>query len=306
MASSPFPSLAGAFLLGALLLASTIAVGVAAPVPGVAGPMPDVAARLASANAPFPAARASTLRLLPTDARDADGALRAGLVIALAPGWKTYWRYPGEAGVPPRFDFSASTNVKAVHVAWPAPVRFVEDGVTSIGYTHDVVFPLRVEAAEPGKPMVLRVRADYAVCEKLCLPVEGRAEARLGEPGPPAEASPADAKALKAAEARVPRSVALGAEAPLAISAAQTQAGFPPRVVVDVKAPEGAVDLFAEGPTAEWSLPLPEKVPGAPDGQQRFAFALDGLPEGAAVHGAPLTLTAVSPQGAVETTIRLD
>src|SRR5580693_3798463 len=58
----------------------------------------------------------------------------AGIEIRLAPGWKTYWRYPGDSGVPPRFDFSKSDNVQSLEVLWPAPRRFSDDDGDSIGY----------------------------------------------------------------------------------------------------------------------------------------------------------------------------
>src|SRR5690348_10646660 len=70
--------------------------------------------------------------------------LRAGIEIRLKPGWHTYWRYPGDTGVPPRFDFSGSHNVQAVTVLWPAPQRIVEQGLTAIGYTKQVILPLAV------------------------------------------------------------------------------------------------------------------------------------------------------------------
>ena len=69
---------------------------------------------------------------------------RAGIEIRLASGWKTYWRYPGDSGLPPRFDFSQSRNVKSVNVRWPAPQRLADESGVSIGYKHDVVFPLEV------------------------------------------------------------------------------------------------------------------------------------------------------------------
>jgi hypothetical protein len=78
------------------------------------------------------------------------------------------------------------------------------------------------------------------------------------------------------------------------------------RVLVDVAAPSGTVDLFAEGPTPDWALPVPSPVAGAPAGQQRFAFELDGLPPGAKPDGATLTLTAVAGEQAVEVPYRLD
>ena len=64
--------------------------------------------------------------------------------------------------------------------------------------------------------------------------------------------------------------------------------------------------LFAEGPTAQWALPLPEPVTGAPAGLQRFVFALDGLPPGEKPDGAILRITAVSGDRAVEVAFRLD
>jgi hypothetical protein len=68
---------------------------------------------------------------------------------------------------------------------------------------------------------------------------------------------------------------------------------------------EAKVDLFAEGPTPNWALPLPDAVAGAPAGVKRFSFALDGLPSGAAADGAVLTLTAVAGDAAIEVTYRL-
>jgi DsbC/DsbD-like thiol-disulfide interchange protein len=229
--------------------------------------------------------------------------LRAGIELQLDPGWKTYWRYPGDSGVPPRFDFSASSNVRDVQVLWPAPMRFPDGGGSAIGYAEAVVLPLRVTPRDPGLATTLRMKIDYAVCEKLCVPVEGSAGLTLDS------SDPAFESLLAANERRVPRRVMLGADMPFAIAAATEQgaAKAKARVVVDVRAPAGAaIDLLAEGPTAGWSLPLPQPVAGAPSGMRRFAFDLDGLPPGAAPKGALLTLTAISGAGAIETTFRLD
>src|SRR6185369_1902151 len=91
-----------------------------------------------------------------------------GVAIQLQPGWKTYWRTPGDSGVPPRFDFSKSENVEAVTVLWPAPTKF-DDGAGghSLGYHDQIVLPLRVVAKSPDKPMTLRADISYAVCEKI-------------------------------------------------------------------------------------------------------------------------------------------
>ena len=68
--------------------------------------------------------------------------LRAGVEVRLKPGWHTYWRYPGDAGVPPRFDFAGSQNVKSVDVLWPAPQPIREQGLIAIGYISDVIWPV--------------------------------------------------------------------------------------------------------------------------------------------------------------------
>ena len=83
--------------------------------------------------------------------------LLGGIAIQLQPGWKTYWRTPGDSGVPPRFDFSKSENVEAVTVLWPAPMKF-DDGAggTSLGYKQQVVLPLRIVAKNADKPVTLR------------------------------------------------------------------------------------------------------------------------------------------------------
>src|ERR1700726_3042549 len=103
--------------------------------------------------------------------------LLGGIGFQLQPGWKTYWRTPGDSGVPPRFDFSKSENIEAVTVMWPAPTKF-DDGAGgySLGYRDQVVLPLRIVAKNTDKPVTLRAGINYAVCEKLCIPVEASVE----------------------------------------------------------------------------------------------------------------------------------
>jgi len=223
---------------------------------------------------------------------------RAGIEIRLAPGWKTYWRYPGDSGIPPRFDFSQSKNVKSVTVRYPAPHRLTDESGTSIGYKHDVIFPLDVVPEDSGKPVTLSLAIDYGVCEKICVPVDAKAELTIG--GKPSEQ---DAR-IAAADARVPKPAKLAQDGALSIRVVKREAS---RIVVDVAYPSGeSVDLFAEGPTANWALPVPSPVTGAPDGQQRFTFQLDGLPRDTKPDGATLLLTAVAGDRAIEVSYRLD
>jgi hypothetical protein len=134
------------------------------------------------------------------------------------------------------------------------------------------------------------------------VPVDAKAELPLTG-GPSAQDS-----AVSAAEASVPRPAVLDDGQNLAVRSVRVvTSGKAARVIVDVRAPEkAALDLFAEGPTPEWALPLPKPVADAPAGTHRFVFDLDGLPPGASAAGAVLTLTAVSATSAVEVKARLD
>jgi DsbC/DsbD-like thiol-disulfide interchange protein len=239
--------------------------------------------------------------------KSADAKLvRAGVEIRLDPGWKTYWRYPGDSGVPPTLDFSGSENVKSVTTLWPAPERFTDGaGGYSIGYRGDVILPLRIVPNDASKPSSLRLKISYAVCGKLCVPAQADLDLTLsGKAG-------AEEPTLSAAEARVPRRVALGQAGSLGIASVHRQTdGKHQRVVVAVAVPDGVpLDLFVEGPTTEWALPLPQPAgptPNGASGTRLFTFDLDGLPPGARGEGALLTFTAVSPGEAVEVEARLD
>lgn len=231
--------------------------------------------------------------------------LRAGIEIRLDPGWKTYWRYPGDSGVPPTFDFASSENVKSVTVLWPAPERFADGaGGYSIGYLGDVVFPLWITPKDTAKPFSLHVKLGYAVCSNLCLLAEADLDLALSGKGG------AEEPALLVAEARAPRRVPFGAGTQFAIRSAHREGGDGrERVVVEVAAPEGkSVDLLVEGPTPDWALPLPEpttSAPGSASGLRRFTFNLDGLPSGVHADGATLTFTAISPDDAIEVSVHL-
>jgi DsbC/DsbD-like thiol-disulfide interchange protein len=271
-------------------------------VAGIAGAVmaSAVPARAADAS-PWSEDSHAAIRLIAGTNQKGASTLRAGVEIRLAPGWHTYWRYPGDAGVPPRFDFSGSQNLAAAGVSYPAPRLLADETGNSLGYDKDVIFPVLVTPREAGKPVRLRVVVDYAICEKLCVPAKGSAELTLA-----AGASGRDA-ALVAAEARVPRP-ASAADAGLSARRSTAAGGQKARVLVDVAVPAGKqVALFAEGPTPEWALPVPKPVEGAPAGHQRFGFELDGLPPGVDANDKiPLVLTMVRGADAFEVKTRLD
>ncbi|MCK1357983.1 protein-disulfide reductase DsbD domain-containing protein [Bradyrhizobium sp. 199] len=226
--------------------------------------------------------------------------LLGGIAFQLQQGWKTYWRTPGDSGVPPRFDFSKSENVEAVTVMWPAPLKF-EDGAGghSIGYHNQIVLPLRIVAKAADKPVTLRAEINYAVCEKLCIPVEANAELSFN-----GVASTEDAN-LRAALDTVPKPANIGDPNPLTIRAVRRDG--PKNVIVDVVTPDSRnVNLFVEGPTLDWALPIPALVPNGPPDVKRFSFELDGLPPGAKPDGAALKFTLVGAEKSYEFNANLE
>jgi DsbC/DsbD-like thiol-disulfide interchange protein len=100
----------------------------------------------------------------------ADGHRMAAVRLDLADHWKTYWRAPGETGIPPQFDWSGSTNLKSVRLHWPSPEVITLDGMQSIGYLHELVLPVEVVAIDPAKPVELRLQMDLGVCKDICMP----------------------------------------------------------------------------------------------------------------------------------------
>jgi DsbC/DsbD-like thiol-disulfide interchange protein len=166
---------------------------------------------------------------------DGDARL-AGVHLQLVDGWKTYWRMPGEAGVPPEFDWSASTNLARNEVLYPVPRRIVDAGGETVGYKHEVVFPVRIYPSDPAAPVALKLALFAGVCKNVCVPVHVAADARLdGGTG-------LDEALLRQWLARVPQPAA----EPLPISAATLalESGKP-SLVVSLSSP--AEDIFIEG-----------------------------------------------------------
>ena len=226
--------------------------------------------------------------------------LLGGIAFQLQPGWKTYWRTPGDSGVPPRFDFSKSENVEAVTVLWPAPTKF-DDGAGghSLGYHDQIVLPLRIVAKNADKPVMLRADINYAVCEKICIPVDANAELAF------ASVASTEDSALFAALDTVPKPANIGDPNPLTIRDVKRDGKS--AVLVDVVSTDARdISLFVEGPTPDWGLPVPKLLETSPPGVKRFSFALDGVPPGIDPEGAALKLTLVGGDRSYEFNINLD
>lgn len=114
------------------------------------------------------------VRLVTAGAADASGVLQGALEIDLKPGWKTYWRDPGDAGVPPQIDVSKSLNVASAELRFPVPERF-EDGYSKwAGYKHPVAFPVTFTLKSPGEPAMIEADVFLGICETICIPVQGK------------------------------------------------------------------------------------------------------------------------------------
>ncbi|MCH8166419.1 MAG: hypothetical protein IIC03_00595 [Proteobacteria bacterium] len=137
--------------------------------------------------------------LLPGRAEPGGGRM-AGLVLDVAPEWKTYWRNPGAAGIPPQFDWSGSRNLASAEVFWPRPKFFESFGLTTLGYSGRVVFPVRLVPERPDRAIEIRLGLALGVCREICVLQETTVELRI-EPGAPA----VGAVLVAMAEAAVPR-----------------------------------------------------------------------------------------------------
>ncbi|MEX0283047.1 MAG: protein-disulfide reductase DsbD domain-containing protein [Paracoccaceae bacterium] len=125
--------------------------------------------------------------------QQADGTHLAALRLTLKDGWKTYWRAPGDAGIPPRFSWTGSRNLDGVDIVWPTPVVFDQGGYRSIGYVGELVLPLVLAPGKPGAPIRLSGEMELGVCEEVCIPAQLSFAARLD---PEAGRNPAISAAL--------------------------------------------------------------------------------------------------------------
>jgi DsbC/DsbD-like thiol-disulfide interchange protein len=102
------------------------------------------------------------------------GLWQAGVLIELQRDWKTYWRIPGDAGIPPQFDWTGSVNSEAIEVTYPVPARFQDAGGEAIGYHDKVLFPLSIRPKDPAQEVQLKLNMFFAVCKGICIPAKAQ------------------------------------------------------------------------------------------------------------------------------------
>lgn len=161
-----------------------------------------VPALIATACLAVPAEADST-QLVSIDVIDGwaepDGRRMAGIRIRVAEGWKTYWRSPGDAGVPPRFDWTGSENLANAEIHWPRPQIFDTYGQRTLGYDGEVVLPIQLTPIDPSRPIIVAGHAELGVCRDICVAIDegygesatdGQVEIRAGLAAQPNRTDP--------------------------------------------------------------------------------------------------------------------
>ena len=140
-----------------------------------------------------------------TDAVQPGTVLVVGLRLRMDPGWHTYWRNPGDAGLPTKAKWTLPPGFTAGDLQWPRPARFNTGPLVSYGYESEVLHPVEIQV--PGSiasaEVTLEARVSWLECEEICLP--GKADLTLTLPVRQA-ASPGPAAGLfRAVREKLPR-----------------------------------------------------------------------------------------------------
>jgi DsbC/DsbD-like thiol-disulfide interchange protein len=231
-----------------------------------------------------------------------DGSYWGLLELTLAPHVKTYWRTAGEAGLPPRFDWTGSVNLADITLSWPAPIRFEDGGGHSIGYEKSLVLPLRVKPLDALKPVTLDLTLDYALCETLCLPMHERLRTVFD---PSKAVTQARQIALQQALQRVPAKLELGSQDPLSVERVVSEEERL-RLDLSIHSAWPIQDIFVEGPEG-WVFGTPRPLDAETSPQRRFLVTVLERPErGARLANLTLAVTVVAPTKSAETVLTLD
>lgn len=229
--------------------------------------------------------------------------LRFGLEFRLDPTWKIFWRTPGDAGLPPHVDWSASRNVASVAIRWPRPVRFSEYGITSWGYRRHVVLPIEVAPKAPGAPVNLAGELRYQICKDIC--ILGEARLSLTLPAGAAKPSPA-AAAIAKFDRRVPLDFARSTLSALDVRAIVQ--GSTTTFVVTAEGREAlprGLRAIVEAPSGiRVAVTASKRVEAARTVRLRYAARV--YPPGRKLDGLPVTVTLLGDGLAVERKTRIE
>ena len=259
----------------------------------------SLAAPAAAAQSAWSASDHVEARLLSSVDGTGDlAALSAGVELKLEGDWKTYWRSPGDAGLPPTLDWAGSTNLARATLLYPKPQRLTLLGIQTFGYKHDVVFPVDVTLAKPGRPLDLRLKLDVLVCAELCIPKTF--DLALTVPAGPATPG-AEAQVLAKARAAVPGDARTSGLAVTRVEEVSNKGAQALEIRAEAAEPFRAPDVIAE------------IDPAVALGQPRVALSADrreavidvplghALPANAKLAGRTVVLTLVDGERALET-----
>lgn len=222
-----------------------------------------------------------------------NGTYRAGLEFSLDPGWHTYWRYPGEAGVPPTFDFSGSQNLAGTDVRYPAPSRYNDGFSTSIVYDENVVLPILVTPTDPQAPVRLKASLFFGICKDICVPGDGEFDLTL-EPTEPEDT--VSAMLIDRDLALVPQTAEGSASRIVSIASEPGKNAPVLKITANVDPDTSEPGLFAEGPEGSYiGVPALQSRDG---GTATWALSTNGLARTG--DGSTLTLVLVDGDKAVE------
>jgi len=146
---------------------------------------------------------AARVRLISQQTSIDGSSVTLGVQIQLSQGWKTYWRNPGDSGIPPNFNWTGSTNLEHAKVLWPAPRRYDLSGEMTFAYKDEVIFPVEITVKDRTKPLQVSLDLFYGICEEMCVPAHAEMSLTLG---PSQKAKPSLFKAaIERAVARSPK-----------------------------------------------------------------------------------------------------
>ena len=131
---------------------------------------------------------------------DASGTIRAGLQIEPKPGWVTYWREPGNSGIPPQITFPPETGIALDRMEYPVPRHIADGKVDEVVYDAPVTLPLRL-SVKNGAAGEIKADAFIGICKDICVPFQARFALKLS---PVAQSRPQEEAILAAADARLP------------------------------------------------------------------------------------------------------
>ncbi|MDA1132434.1 MAG: protein-disulfide reductase DsbD family protein [Proteobacteria bacterium] len=229
--------------------------------------------------------------------------ISAGVHLALEPGWETYWRSPGDAGVPPTFDWRGSVNVMGATVSWPTPQKFTTFGMTTWGYLDEVVFPVELAVADPAQPVRIDLALTYAVCMNICIPVS--ATLTLDLPAAGGGSGEAAAALIERFRARVPAPATF---AGMSVERATLTNGAVPTLEILVRANEPLREpdvILESGPGLSFGPPSVRLVAGGRRAILLVAVTGDEVARAGLVAN-PLTVTLVDGERAIERTLDID